>query len=345
MVYDASSVYAWKTYGQPAFFFLRQLFFLIFSVAAFFAVLLLDSDYLQKYSREFLLANIILLVLVLFLGDEIGGSRRWLSLGPINFQPSELLKLSFLLYCSAYFVRKKNILHNFKQGLLPLIVVTAVVFCLLLLEPDLGAVVFWSGWLFLMFFVVRLRRKYLFWFIALALLALGALIFFFPYRLSRLLSYLDPWSDPQGSGFQAIQSQVGFSRGGFLGLGLGDSKQKLLFLPAAHTDFIFSIIAEEFGFWGTSLVLGIYFFILAKLCKVAKMVNDLFARYVCLGIAYIFGLELIINIGVVTSFLPTKGIALPFISYGGSNLLVHYLMFAIFFNLTKDYGHETIVGV
>jgi len=337
MIYSASCVYALKVHGDGAYFFKKQFLFLLISLGVFFAVLLMDIDWLKKHNKEFYLSTIILLLIVLLVGRKAGGSRRWIYIFGFNFQPSELLKLTFLIYASDYFVRKGIAIKYFKDGLVPFISVSVCTFSLILLQPDLGTVVFWLVWIFFMFFIVGVRKRHLFFLLSFGFIACLVLVLTRNYRFDRLISYFNPWADPRGSGFQLVQSQIAFGHGGLLGVGLGASKQKLLFLPAAHTDFIFSIIGEEFGFLGVSLILSLYFIIFTKIINIANAIKADFFKYICLGIGLIFVLEVTINIGVTCGVFPTKGMTLPFLSYGGTSLLVHYALLGLFFNITRKY--------
>lgn len=337
MIYSSSCVYSLKLYGDGAYFLKKQSLFLFISLCVFFLILFLDVDLLRKYNKEFYLSTIILLLIVLLIGRKAGGSRRWIYILGFNFQPSELLKFTFLIYASDYFVRKGIAIKYFKEGLMPFILVSGFTFSLLLLQPDLGTVVFWLIWIFFMFFIVKVRKKHLFFLISSGIISCLILILTRNYRFHRIISYFNPWADPRGAGFQLIQSQIAFGQGGLFGLGLGASKQKLLFLPAAHTDFIFSIIGEEFGFLGTSLILLLYFIIFMKILNTARVMRVDFFKYVCLGIGLIFLLEVTINVGVACGVFPTKGMTLPFLSYGGTSLLVHYALLGLFFNITRKY--------
>lgn len=336
MIYESSSIYAWKLTGDSAHFFKRQLVYFLFSIFLFFFVLVPDVNFFKKHSHTIILINIILLILVLFVGKKSGGARRWLGFMGLHFQPTEFLKISFLIYCAHYFERKGALLRNFKEGLFPLIVITAVIISLIVLEPDLGSALFWMIWLFLMLFILKSRKRHLFLMCLAGIVICGALVTFYPYRFSRIAAYFNPWQDARGSGFQLIQSQIAYGAGGIGGLGLGESRQKFLFLPAAHTDFIFSIIAEEFGLVGSVVVLVLLFFIFYKMFTIAYRISNPFRRIVCLGGTFIFGLEVIINVGVSCGLFPTKGLPLPFISYGGSNLVVHYILLGLFFNASRD---------
>ena len=335
MIYEASSIYAWRLTGDSAYFFKRQLVYFILGLIAFFSVLAVDLEFLRRKSALLLAVNLIFLALVLIIGRQVGGARRWLSLGGFSIQPSEFLKISFLLYCVDYLCRKGGALRNFHRGMLPLLVVGGVSACLILLAPDLGTVIFWLGWLFLMLFIANARKKHLMFLVLAGLIGGGVLVKLYPYRVQRLTSYLNPWADPHGSGFQLIQSQIAYGSGGITGVGLGASNQKFLFLPAAHTDFVFSIVAEEFGFLGAIGMIGIFFFLFHTMFTLSFRITKPFQRMLCVGIALVMGLEIAVNIGVTCGLFPTKGLSLPFLSYGGSNLIVHYLLLGILFKSTK----------
>lgn len=341
MIYESSSIHAYKVAGDPTYFFKRQLIFFFVGLGLFFVTLLLDLDFLERYNKEFLIITIILLVLVLFIGKKVGGARRWFSLGGINFQPSEILKISFLLYCADYFRRKKKIIGNFQLGLVPLGAVLGLICLLLILEPDLGTAIFWILWTFLFLYLYKAKKRHLIIITLVGLFLVFLLIKFYPYRLRRITAYLNPFADPKGAGFQLIQAQIAYGQGGILGVGLGEGKQKLFFLPAAHTDFIFSIIAEEFGLWGTLGIIFIFCLVLHKMFKVATQIKNEFRRSILLGIIFIIVLEVIINIGVSCGLFPTKGLPLPFMSYGGSQLVTHYILLGLFFNASRTTKRST----
>ncbi|MDD5069800.1 MAG: putative lipid II flippase FtsW [Candidatus Omnitrophica bacterium] len=335
MVYESSSIYAYRIVSDPMFFFKKQLLYFAVAILAMLAVLLVDLERLRTYNKSILLFNVGLLVLVLLLGTKVGGAKRWLHLGPFNFQPSELLKISFLIYCAEYFRRKRDEIRLFHRGILPLGIILTVICALSLLQPDLGTAMFWVVWTLLMLFLYRARRKHLFLIVITGLILSFFLITFFPYRFKRVKSYIDPFADPQGSGFQLVQSQIAYAEGGFFGVGLGEGKQKLFFLPAAHTDFIYSIIAEEFGMIGSLGLLTLFFILFYRMFLISKRITDPFSQAICWGIVLIFFLEITINIAVTCGLVPTKGLSLPFLSYGGSNLVVHYLLLGLFLNATR----------
>ncbi len=337
MIYSASCVYAWNLYHDSAYFLKRQFVFLCISIFVFFVTLSVDVEYIRKYSREIMLSNIILLLLVLLVGKSAGGARRWFQLGPVSFQVSELLKISFLLYTADYFVRKRGAIKHFKEGVLPILLVEGLVFILVILETDFGTVIFWLMWTLIMFFIGKVRAKHILLLILCGLASSLVLVKANPYRFRRIMTFVNPWADPKGSGFQIVQSQIAFGEGGITGTGLGEGKQKLLFLPAAHTDFIFSIIAEEFGIIGSISVFSFYFIIFLTMLRISQNIKSDFPRYFCIGLSVMLELEVMINVGVSCGFFPTKGMVLPFVSYGGTNILIHYILLGLFFNVNRTY--------
>ena len=335
MIYESSSVQAFKDKADAAYFFKRQLFFLFIGVFFFSLTLLVDLENLRRYSKEFLLFTLLCLVMVIFIGKRAGGAKRWLQLGLFRFQPSEMLKIFFLLYCADYCRRKRGLIKNVKQGLFPLGIILSAMCALLVIQPDLGTAVFWVLWTILFLFLFGARVKHLGFVILAGIIISFFLIKLYPYRLSRIIAYLNPFGDPRGAGFQLIQSQIAYGVGGVWGVGLGEGLQKLFFLPAAHTDFIFSIIAEEFGLLGSLGLIFIFFLIFYKMFKIAKLSPDSFKRGLLWGIVFIFFLEVAINVGVSCGLFPTKGMPLPFISYGGSSLVIHYILLGLFFNASR----------
>ncbi|MCK4519725.1 MAG: putative lipid II flippase FtsW [Candidatus Omnitrophica bacterium] len=335
MIYESSSVYAFKAEKDAAYFFKRQFLFFLVGVFFFFITLLADLEFLRRHSKEFLLFTFFCLVLIIFIGKKAGGAKRWLQLGSLGFQPSEMLKISFLLYCADYCRRKRSLIKNVRLGLFPLGIVLSAVCILLIVQPDLGTAVFWVLWTILFLFLFGARKKHLVFVILTGATISFFLIKLYPYRLNRIVAYLNPFDDPRGAGFQLIQSQIAYGVGGVWGVGLGEGLQKLLFLPAAHTDFIFSIIAEEFGLWGSLGLIFIFFLIFHKMSKIAESFQDSFRRGLLWGIILIFFLEIAINIGVSCGLFPTKGLPLPFMSYGGSNLVVHCILLGLFFNASR----------
>ncbi|MDP2922920.1 MAG: putative lipid II flippase FtsW [Candidatus Omnitrophota bacterium] len=343
MVYESSSLYAYKTTSDYAYFFIKQFIFFVIGLTLFFLTLLINLDFLRKHIKEFLLFTILILIVLLIIGKKAGGAKRWFHLWGFNFQPSELLKIFFLIYCADYVVKRKSLIRKF-HTLIPVGLVLGLICAIVVVQPDLGTAIFWILWTFLFFLLYRVRARHLFLIILIGVVLSFFFIKFYPYRFRRITAYLNPFADPRDAGFQLIQSQIAYGQGGIFGVGLGEGIQKLFFLPAAHTDFIFSIIAEEFGLLGVLSLLAIFFIIFNKMFAIAKLCSDEFRRGVLFGIILIFFLEIAINIGVSCGLFPTKGLPLPFISYGGSNLIVHYCLLALFFNASRKDAYCVEVG-
>lgn len=288
----------------------------------------------QRTSGLWLLMALALLLLVLVpgVGRDVNGSQRWLPLGPITVQPSEIAKFALVLYTASFVVRHAEAVQNHWQGLAKPVAILGVTGLLLLFEPDFGATVICAGTVFGMLFLAGARLGYV---LLLVTGAVGALVFMIisaPYRLQRLTAYTDPWQDPYGSGFQLIQSLIAFGRGEWWGVGLGNSIQKLFYLPEAHTDFVFSIWAEETGFFGALVVIVLYCLLIGRILFVGRRAEEdgePFAGYVCYGVALIFSGQAFVNMGVSSGLLPTKGLTLPFISYGGSSLIMSCVMLSV----------------
>lgn len=339
MVYSASAIYAYERLGNSLFFLKRHLLFLFIGTVSMLFVMVIDYEYLKRYSRVLMIISLLLLALVLIpgVGHEAGGARRWLRIWGFSFQPSEATKLCLIIYMADVLSRKGNELKHFFSGFLPPAIILGICLALVLLEPDLGTAILIALITFLMFFVAGAKIDHVVYMLLLAMPFLYFTIFRTPYRRNRILAFLDPWRDPKGTGFQIIQSFLALGSGGLIGVGLGQSKQKLFYLPASHTDFIFSIIGEELGFLGTLSVLVLFFILTLQGMRVAVRCNGRFGRLLSLGIVSMITLEAIIHIGVSTGSIPTKGLPLPFISYGGSSLVFHMLAVGILLNVARCY--------
>jgi len=282
--------------------------------------------------------SIILLVLVLIphIGREAAGARRWFRIGPINFQPSELAKIAILVYLADLLTRKEKVIRSFLYGYLPPVLALGFVLGLVLLEPDLGTAIAISAIGLLMLFVSGVRPLYIFASIMASIPALYILLFRVPYRRKRMMIFLNPWSDKRGAGFQIIQSFIALGSGGIFGVGLGQSRQKLFYLPASHTDFIFSIIGEELGFIGAASVVVLFILFVWEGMKITFRAEGQFERLLSMSLVCLIALEAIINIGVTAGVLPTKGLPLPFISYGGTSLVFHLTAVGLLLNIAKS---------
>jgi len=327
MVASSSMDFANANYGDPWYFIKKQAVFLFIGITAAAFVLSVPMEVWNKTSGVLLLFSFAILILVLIpgVGKSVNGSRRWLDFGPIAVQASEMAKCCLIIYFASYLSRRNAEVRTSWFGFLKMNVVMGIVAFLLLLEPDFGSAVVICTTLCLMMFVAGIR---VFRFLLLAfagVVAMSMLAVVSPYRWSRIIAFLDPWANQFDSGYQLVQSLIAFGRGEWMGLGLGNSLQKLFFLPEAHTDFIFSIYAEEFGLVGALVLIAIFIIFVAKIFQVGNIAaerGDSFACYLCYGVGIMLGIQAFINMGVASGLMPTKGLTLPFISYGGSSLLI-----------------------
>ena len=338
MIYSASSIYAYSSMGDSLYFLKRHLVYLAVGFAMMLFAMVYDLKKLQKLSKPIILASIFLLLLVLIphIGRETAGARRWFRVGPINFQPSEFAKLAIIIYMADFASRKGILIKSFFKSYLPAVMVLGAVLGLVLLEPDLGTAVTVSLIAFIILYVAGTKPVYIWGSFLASLPVLYILLFRVAYRRRRLLVFMDPWADKRGAGFQIIQSFVALGSGGPFGVGLGQSRQKLFYLPASHTDFIFSIIGEELGFLGVAAIISLFAIFIWQGMKVAFKAVDAFERSLALGIVSLIALETIINIGVTAGALPTKGLPMPFISYGGSGLIFHLMAVGILLNVARS---------
>lgn len=335
MVYSASGVLAGKSYGDSAYFLKRQMAWMALGLCAFALVTAFDYQRLRGWVGPMLCLVLALLGSVLLFGAEINGSRRWLRLGPFTFQPSEPAKLITVIYLAHYIAKKGERLRDFFDGLAPALLLIGVEVALILVEPDLGTAVMILLLSALLLFLGGVALRHLF---SLGLLMVPFLIYWImkaPYRRDRVMAYLNPWGDASASGFQVIQSYLALGSGGLFGAGLGEGRQKLFFLPEPHTDFIFAVIGEELGLAGTFTLIFLFLFLLWKGMKIALAVEEPFGRMLAAGTTLIIVLPALMNMGVATGLLPTKGLALPFVSYGGSALLVNWLAIGILYNVSR----------
>ncbi|MDD4940201.1 MAG: putative lipid II flippase FtsW [Candidatus Omnitrophica bacterium] len=337
MIYSASSIYAWERYGDSFFFLKRHLSFLL--IGSILALWVMSFDYkkFRKWAKPLMALALLLLVLVLIpgIGREVSGARRWFRFKFISFQPSEFASLAVIIYAADFIARKGDYIRTFMRGFLPPVMALGATAVLILAQPDLGTVMALAIVMFIMLWVAGARTSYLVSMILASLPALYVLIFSVPYRRARILAFLNPWLDPKGTGFQVIQSQVALGSGGIFGVGLGHSKQKLFYLPAAHTDFVFSIIGEELGLIGTIGVIILIIAFVHQGTKLVKNAPDKFGYFLSLGLISMISLKAAINIGVACSVLPTKGLPLPFISYGGSSFVFDMVSLGILMNIGR----------
>jgi len=323
MVYSASAVYAGARLGDAMWFFKRQAVGASIGLIALLAAMKLGYRRMEALALPFLFVSLALLVLMHLpgLGHSAGGARRWMRLGAVTFQPSELAKIALVLWLARSLARKQERVRTFSVGFLPHMVMLALFGFLLMLEPDFGTAVVLAAVTFALLFVAGAPLRYLLAVAGAAAPVAAFLIWKSPYRVQRVLTFLDPWKDPRGHGYQTVESLLGFGAGGSLGVGLGESHQKLFFLPAAHTDFILSIVGEELGFAGVAGVLALFAVIVWRGIKAAHAAPDAFGCWLALGLTLLLSVEALVNAGMALALLPTKGMALPFLSYGMSSVI------------------------
>ncbi|WP_044347168.1 putative lipid II flippase FtsW [Dethiosulfatarculus sandiegensis] len=340
MVFSASSSLADKRYADSAYFLKRQAMHLGVGVLVMLALARLDYGRLHKMTYPILVGTVVALLLVFIpvVGHKAGGAYRWVNLLFIRLQPGELAKLALVFYLAYSLSSHQDQVKSFSRGFFPNIAVACVLTFLVVLEPDLGTAVTLMALASIVLFVAGTRFTYLGAMGLLALPVLGLLLFKVNWRLERMLTFLNPWADPKGTGWQIIHSFLALGSGGFTGAGLSASKQKLFYLPEPHTDFIFSVLGEELGFWGVSLVLGLFMVVIWRGIKTALEARDLFGTYLALGCTLVIGLQAFVNVAVVMGLLPTKGLTLPFISYGGSSLLVNLACVGLLLSVASHKG-------
>lgn len=337
-IYSASSVYALESFGVSFYFLKKQLLLLIPALIAFLVCSFFPLNYLKKLTPLFFLVSLILMLLTFIpqLNIKVHGASRWIRIFFINLQPSEFLKVTLFLYFGFFIERKQNKLTSLTEGYLPFLVILAICSLMLFKQPDFGTVITIFATSFIIFFVAGFSLTHLFYtgvlFIPLAILA----IFFKSYRLNRILIFLDPWSDSLGRGYQIIQSLIAISSGSIIGSGIGYSKQKFFYLPMQHTDFIFSIIAEETGFIGSLIVIFLYLCFFYFGMKISFRINDIYSSFATLGFVVLLTLQASINLMVVCGIVPTKGLSLPFISYGGSALIANFCILGLILNFVRN---------
>lgn len=339
MVYSSSSIMAAEHYHDGFHFLKRQGAYALGGMLLLLGVMRVDYHRLRRWAAPILLCGAVLLGLVLVpgIGSTAGGAARWIKFGGFTLQPSEFAKLALVLFMAHSLARKpEKSLRTFKFGVLPYLVILSLMLVMLMLQPDLGSAMTMAAVAMGMMLVAGSCFKHLFVSILPALPALYVAIWRVDYRRRRMLAFMDPWKYPSDEGFQITQSLIAFANGGWKGQGLGRSQQKLFFLPEAHTDFIFAVIGEEAGFIGV-LTIAVLFLVLVWLgLRIAWLAPDEFGRYLAFGLTLLLGLEAFTNMAVVMSLLPTKGLALPFLSYGGSSLVVSLLAVGMLLNISSQ---------
>ncbi|HXH82275.1 MAG TPA: putative lipid II flippase FtsW [Candidatus Tectomicrobia bacterium] len=337
MVYSASAIVAAERFGEPLFFLKKQLFWAVLGAGALLLALRIDYRRLERLVLPALaLAGaLLLLVFVPPFGQPINGTHRWIRLGFASFQPAELAKLALVVYLAAFLARRREGDAGVLHGLLPPLAVAGGFAGLVLLQPDLGNCLTLLALTFGLLYLAGTPVRWLAWTLAPALPLLAVAIWMAPYRVRRIFAFWDPWSDPRGSGFQIIQSWLAFGNGGLVGEGIGGSRQKLFYLPEAHTDFIFAVLGEELGLLGALAMVAVFALLVWRGLRVGLHAPEPFGAYLALGITLLIATQTLVNLGVVTGLLPTKGLPLPFVSFGGSALLTTMASTGVLLNISQ----------
>ena len=337
MIYSASHIWASYKYNDALKYVKNQSLF--FFIGLLLMVLISKVDYKWYYnnSNKILISCFILLILVLIpgIGSVRNGSRSWFGIGPFGIQPSEAAKLGLIIFVSKYLSNNESELKNIKRGVLPILAITLLMFGIIMLQPDFGTGTILVMAIIGLLFVGGVSIKFFMRIGLLGVLGIVGLVIIAPYRLARIISFVDPWKDPLGSGFQIIQSLYAIGPGGLFGMGFGNSIQKHFYLPEPQTDFIFSIISEEFGFMGILIVSLLFLTIIISCFKIILNTKNLFAKYLAFGITFQFSFQALLNLMVVVGLIPVTGVTLPFLSYGGSSLLISMSSMGILLNISK----------
>lgn len=337
MIYSSSMIWAEYKTGNQFYYLIRQAIFLFIGTIVFFITQKIPLSLYKKYSNHLFIFSIILLILVLMpgIGSVRGGARSWIGFKEFSIQPAELVKITSIIFTSKVLANNPKMMSNNKDFYLYLLIIIFV-FGLILLQPDFGTGAVLTLSLLFMLFIGGVQMKNIILGGILAVIGVALMIIMAPYRMERIISYLDPWSDPLGSGFQIIQSLYAISPAGLFGYGLFNSRQKYYYLPEPQNDFIFSILVEELGIIGGALVILLFFYLIFTGYKIAKYSKDSFSSYLAFGFSSLLFIQVFINISVVIGLIPVTGVTLPFISYGGSSLIISMFMMGIMVNIMKN---------
>ncbi|TNF54753.1 putative lipid II flippase FtsW [bacterium] len=341
MVYSSSVFVSLAKFGNSFHYLWRHLFNLLIGFTALVLLSRLDYHVIRIVVKPLLILSFILLVLVFVPGIGVSAGegsavKRWINLGFFTFQPSELVKICIVIFMADYISRNAHKMKEFRSGVIIPLAIMVFYQGIILLQPDFGAVMSIGILTLTLLFIGGMQWRYLLGVGAVSIPVVCFLIVSASYRVKRILCFLDPWRDSQGCGYQLVQSFLAFGRGGFTGVGIGDSKQKLFFLPEAHNDFIYSLVGEETGFVGVIIVLGIFLYLFIKLFRIAMDTDDSFGYYLALGLTTMIVSQALINFAVTIGLMPTKGLPLPFISYGGSSLLVNLAGVGILISIARN---------
>lgn len=336
MVFSASAVVAKEKFGSPYHFVLRQVGWAVAGLLAMVGTMHLDYRHYKRAAVVFSLIGLTILFLILvFFLDRSHNTHRWIKLGALSFQPSELAKPTLILFLAYFLDARTKTMDDWRGTLLPALIPAVTVAGLILMQPDLGTALACGAIAAVVLFVAGLPLKYYAWAMAPVPIFFYVFIYRVQWRYDRILAFLNPYSDPQGRGFHIIQSLIAVGTGGMTGLGLMEGRQKLFYLPEPHTDFIFAVTAEELGLVGALAVVLLFGIYMYRAIRAAVLTNDNFARFIATGIAAMIGVQALFNISVVLALLPTKGIPLPFISYGGTSLFITLATTGVLLNITQ----------
>lgn len=339
MIFSSSQVWAEYKFNDPYKYLRTQSIFLLLGYIGMYLISKFPYQNYKKLSNIIFFICTLLLILVLIpgIGTVRNGSRSWFGIGSLGIQPSEFTKLGLIIFTAKYLSNNTKELKNIKSGVLPILGIVIFIFGLIMLEPDFGTGVVIVMTIIVLLFVSGVKMNFFIKLGAISLAGVASLILIAPYRMKRIISFLSPWSDPLGSGFQIIQSLYAIGPGGLLGLGFGNSIQKHFYLPEPQTDFIFAIISEEFGFLGIIIVASLFITIIIRGFKIAMKCEDHFGKYLAFGITFGLAFQTMLNLMVVVGLIPVTGVTLPFLSYGGSSLIISLISVGILLNISRNY--------
>ena len=338
MIYSSSSIWAEYKFNDSFHYLKYQSIFFLIGLIIMYIISKINYKFYYQKSNLIIIICLILLILVLIpgIGSVRNGSRSWFGIGSLGIQPSEAAKLGLIIFTSKYLSNSERYVKNYLKGVFPILGITLLFFLLIMIQPDLGTGVILVMAIISLLFIAGVNMKFFILGGVIGIIGVVILIIIAPYRMDRITSFIDPWSDALGTGFQIIQSLYAIGPGGLLGTGFGNSIQKHFYLPEPQTDFIFSIIAEEFGVAGAFIVVGLFTIILWRSIKISLNTKDLFSKYLSFGIIFQMIFQTIMNLMVVIGMIPVTGVTLPFLSYGGSSLLISMASIGILLNISRE---------
>ena len=338
MIYSASYIWSVYKFGNSFHYVIYQGIFVILSIMLMLILSKISPQLYREHATKLLIISLVLLIIVLIPGIGVirNGSRSWFGIGPFGIQPSEFAKLTLIIFTAKYLDNSNKYLKDYKKGVFPILGILLLVFGLIMLEPDFGTGMIIVISILSLLFIAGVNMKFFFILGGVGVIGIIILILIAPYRMDRIISFLNPWSDPLGTGFQIIQSLYAIGPGGLLGMGLFSSRQKHFYLPEPQTDFIFSIISEELGVLGVIIVVSLFAFLLYRVIKIALKCEDKFSKYLSFGLVFQIIIQTIMNLLVVIGLIPVTGVTLPFLSYGGSSLIISGISIGIILSISKN---------